>query len=66
MIRPSPGTALAVVPAFDLTTSDPGSAVPASTPSGRIYDSLARVRAIRRDILNMRPATDSGDYHGSA
>lgn len=65
MTRPSTGTALAVVP-VDLTTSDPGSAVPASTLSGRIYDSLARVRAIRRDILNLRPATDSGDYHGSA
>lgn len=65
MIRPSPGTALAVVPVA-LDTSDPGSAVPATTPSGRIYDSLARVRAIRRDILNFRPATDSGDYHGSA
>lgn len=65
MIRPSTGTALAVVP-VDLTTSDPGSAVPASTPSGRIYDSLARIRVTQRAILNMRPATDSGDYHGSA
>ncbi len=65
MTRPSTGTALAVVP-VDITTSDPGSAVPASTPSGRIYDSLDRIRATQRKILNMRPATDSGDYHGSA
>ena len=65
MIRPSTGTALAVVP-VDLTTSDPGSAVPASTPSGRIYAALASIRVTQRAILNMRPATDSGDYHGSA
>lgn len=65
MTTPSSRTALAVVPAYDLTTSDPGSALPASAPSDQIRDSLARIRATRRAILALTPAEPS-DYHGNA
>lgn len=70
MTNPSPGTAGAdavSVEPIDLTTSDPGSALPALTPSGRIYDSLANVRTIEREMRRMLPARGPAfDHHGSA
>lgn len=60
---------LTVVPKLDLdvTSSDPGSALPATTPSGIIFDSLANVRTIEREMRRMLPARGPAfDHHGSA